>query len=180
MPLVLNLHSHHLQRVGIYCASILLISFLCSLTAFALSEDSQQPIHIAADASQFNYKSGVNHYEGNVKIDQGTQHVIADRVVTTNNAKHKIETAIAYGLKQPAVYTTIPKAGDAVFEAKADIIKFFPTKSTIILVGNVIVTQGENSFHGPLIIYNTKDQIVTAPASDVGRATIIIKPDSNK
>lgn len=158
-------------------SSILLMFGFCTQTAMALEEDSQKPIYIMANGSQFNYKTGVNSYEGDVKIDQGTQHVSADRVVTTNNEKHKIETAIAYGLKQPAVYSTIPKIGDPVFEAKADIIKFYPTKSIIILEGSVIVTQGENSFHGPVIIYNTKDQIVTAPASNNGRATIVIKPD---
>lgn len=157
-----------------------IILFAISLFYFqlvnALPEDSQQPLHIVADSSQFNYKTGESLYEGNVKVDQGTTHLAAERLTTHNNNQHKIEEAIAYGFKQPAIYTTTPKMGDPVLQAKATTIKFYPLKSTVILEGNVTVAQGENSFNGPIIIYNIKDQFVTAPASLGGRATIMIKP----
>jgi len=155
--------------------AILLILFV-SFSAWALPEDQQQLIHITADSSQFNYKSGQNSYEGNVTIDQGTTHLIADRVTTQNNAHHKIAEAIAYGIKKQAVYTTKLKQNDPLFEAKADIIKYYPPQSTIILQGNASAIQGENSFHGPLIIYNIKDQLVTTPPSAEGSATLVIKP----
>lgn len=158
------------------------LSLIASLIAiytpmtFALPVDVEQTIHITADSSVFDYRSGVNTYEGNVKVDQGTTHLTADRVITKNNAKHKIDEAIAYGIKNQAEYITIPKAGDELFHAKAKVITFYPPKSEIVLEGNVTVTQGENSFNGPLILYNIKDQIVTAPASKGGRATIVIEP----
>lgn len=157
----------------------LLISLFPVFT-MALPSDSQQKIQIVADSTLVDYKTGSNTHEGNVRIDQGSTHLLADKVTTKNNSKHKIEEAIAYGITRLAEYSTTPKAGDAQFLAKARVIKFYPQTEIVVLEGDVSVTQGENSFQGPLIIYNMKDQIVTAPASKTGRATIVIEPDQYK
>src|SRR5206468_4107299 len=122
--------------------------------------------------------TGVNIYIGHVKIDQGSSHVLADRVVTKNNKDHKIGVATAYGEKTLAEYTTLPKEGDQPLDAKANVITFYPPTSTAVLTGNVIVTQGENNFKGPIIVYNIKDQVVHVPPSQNGQATIIIDPKS--
>lgn len=154
---------------------------LCvSALAIAHPDDAKEKIHLTANSQEFNYKTGINTYEGNVRIDQGTTHLIADKVVTKNNDQHKLFEAIAYGTKQLAKYTTIPKTGDIAMQAEAKVIKFYPLTSTIVLEGDVIVTQGENSFHGPTIIYNMKEQVVSVPASKTGGATITIEPDKVK
>jgi lipopolysaccharide export system protein LptA len=156
--------------------SILLL-LVVPVMALALPDDNMQTMHIISDSSTFNYKTGANIYEGNVKIDQGSTHLTADRVTTANDDKHKMKEAIAYGLNNKlAEYTTLPKPGDPLLHAKAKTIKFYPPTSLVVLEGNVIVTQGKNSFEGPIIIYNMKDQVVTAPASKTGRATVVIEP----
>lgn len=161
---------------------LLLSILLISLTglALALPTDPQQAIHIVADSSVFDYKKRFNRYEGHVKIDQGSSHVVADRVETRSNAQHKMEEAIAYGTQKLAHYWTLPKEKDPEFHAHARIIHFFPLQSLVKLEGDVVVTQGENIFHGPIILYNTKDQIVTAPAMKNGHATIVIEPNQSK
>lgn len=153
---------------------------LAPLYGYALPEDSEKTIHIVANSTEFNYKTGLDVYEGNVQIDQGTTHVKADKLITQKDEHHHIVSAIAYGLAHLAEYTTIPKAGDVNLNAKAKIIRYFPTTSTIILEENVTVTQGKNSFHGPHIIYNMKNQTVSAPASKNGRASIVIEPKQLK
>jgi lipopolysaccharide transport protein LptA len=157
--------------------------FLCGLllvlqvtTVFALPEDSGKNMHITADTTLFNYKTGFNTYEGDVKVLQGETHLAADLVTTQNNDHHKITVAIAYGKSKLAHYWTLPQKGDALFHAQAKIIKFYPLTSLVVLQGDVLVTQGNNSFNGPEIIYNIKDQTVTSPANKNGRATIIIEP----
>lgn len=163
------------------CKQWCYLLLLLPMMSFALPEDAQKTMHIVASSSMFNYKTGINTYEGNVKIDQGTTHVIADQVITTNNKQHKIESAVAYGsATKLAEYITLPKPGDQILYAKAKIIKFYPLQSLIVLEENVVVTQGKNSFQGPIILYNMKDQIVTAPSSKTGRATIVIEPDKLK
>lgn len=159
----------------------LVLLFLPSL-AFCLpaTELPQQPIQISADSTFFNYKSGQNTYEGSVKLIQGTAILIADKVTTKNNAQHKLQEAIALGTTHLAEYTSITKPTDPPFVAKAKVIKFYPITSTIILEGDVLVKQGENTFQGPIIIYNTKDQTIAAPASKVGRATIVIESQATK
>jgi lipopolysaccharide export system protein LptA len=155
---------------------VMLLALCFPLLSSAMPDDSQQTVHIIADTSEFNYKTGVDIYEGNVKIDQGSTHVTADRIITQKNAQHKIVKAVAFGIKKLAEYSTIPKKDDLEFHAKGKIITFYPLKSLISLEGDVTVTQGKNSFQGPVISYNMKDQIVTAPASNIGHATIVIEP----
>lgn len=170
------LHLNHFRKKFLLVGVMVLC--ICSLviTASALPNDQSQPMQVNADSSLINYKTGVNTYEGHVKIDQGSSHLTSDRLVTKNDNHHKMSEAIAYGDKQLAEYTTIPNPGDKLLHAKANVIRFYPQKSLVILEGNVTVLQGENSFHGPMITYNIKDQIVTAPANQKGQATIIINP----
>ncbi len=142
---------------------------------YALPSDSEKNMHITADSTLLNYKTGFNLYEGNVKITQGETRLTAERLTTQRNNNHKMEEAIAYGTKTLAHYWTIPRKGDQVLHAKANIIKFYPLKSLVVLNGNVLVTQGNNSFQGPEIIYNIKDQTVVSPPTKKGRATIIVE-----
>jgi|SRR5688572_14946041 len=152
--------------------------FLFTLKAHAvLSDDREQKLHIKADSTTLNYKTGVTLYEGHVIIDQGTSHLLADRLITKRNAQHKIEEAIAYGFKNLAEYRTTLKSGDETLLAKANVIKFYPLKSLAILEGNALVTQGKNSFQGPHIIYHINEQTIIAPSSKEGRATLIIDPN---
>lgn len=150
------------------------------ITALALPEDNNKILHIAADSTEFNYKTGTDTYEGHVTMNQGTTHLKADRVVTQKNEHHKIISAIAFGLQQAAEYSTLPKQGDSPLHAKAKVIKYYPITSVVELEDNVTVSQGENSFQGPHIIYNMKEQTVSAPPSKNGRATIIIEPNQLK
>ena len=161
-------------------AFFLLLLLFFSTPIFALPKDSEEPLHIEADSTLFNYKTGIDTYEGNVKVDQGTTHLVADRLITEKNEQHKIISAIAYGLETLAEFTTTPAENDLVLHAKAKVIKYYPLTSIVHLEENVFVTQGKNNFHGPLVIYNMKDQLVAAPASKNGRAIIVIEQNKQK
>jgi lipopolysaccharide export system protein LptA len=163
---------HRLLNTVKIIIGLLLFFPLC---ASALPSDSEKNLTITAGPTELNYKTGFNSYEGNVKIDQGETHLTAERLTTQRNPSHKIDEAIAYGLHTLAHYWTIPRAGDPVFHARAKIIKYYPLKSLVILQGSAIVTQGENSFQGPEIVYNIKDQTVISSPSTNGRSTIIIE-----
>jgi lipopolysaccharide export system protein LptA len=159
---------------------LILFFFIYCQYAAALPNDGEKPMKIVADASLFNYKTGVDTYEGNVKVDQGTTHLLADKLVTEKNEHHKIVSATAYGTLHLAELTTLPSMDAQILHAKSSVIKFYPSTSILILENNVVVTQGENSFHGSLIIYNMKEQMVAAPASKNGRATIVIDAKTQK
>ncbi len=159
------------------------VLFFCvfyPIFAAALAEDREKTLHIVADSYEFNYKTGLDIYEGHVKVDQGTTHLTADRLITQKNKQHKVIYAIAYGFHELAEYITIPKPGDLELHAKAKVIKYYPSTSIIILDKNVAVHQGQNSFQGAHIIYNMQEQTVSAPASKSGRSTIVIEPSQLK
>ncbi len=147
------------------------------LPVFSLSTDNQEVVHVVADSSIYNYKTGVNLFEGNVKVDQGTTHITADKLITKNNTQHKIKEAIAYGTKQLAHYWTLPKDNEPELHAKAKIIKFYPIDTHVVLEQNVILTQGENSFHGEIIFYNKSSQTIIVPAAKNSRATLVYDPN---
>lgn len=144
---------------------------------FALQEDNKQKVLIVSDSSIYNYKTGVKIFEGHVKVDQGTTHITADKLITKNNHQNKMQEAIAYGIEGLAHYWTLPKIGDPEIHAHAKIIKFYPIDSNVTLEQQVTVNQGENSFQGQLIHYNRNDDTITVPASQNGRAVLVYNPD---
>lgn len=148
-----------------------------AFSAHALKKDNKEVLHINANTTIYNYKKGLNYFEGNVKIDQGTTHVTADRLTTKANDKHEIEEAIAYGVHDLAHFWTLAKEGQPVINAHARIIKFYPLTSNATLQGEVFVTQGENNFQGQLIHYNMKDQTIIVPETKNGRAVLVYNPD---
>lgn len=162
--------------VNLFCLSVL--TLLISPHGLALPSDSRQALHIKADSSVYNYKTGFNIFEGNVIIDQGSTHITADRLITKSDIKHKISEAIAYGDQQLAHYWTLSKESEPEIHAYARVIKFYPIQSNVTLEKQVKVTQGENSFNGELIHYNSNDQTITVPASNKGRSVIVYNPES--
>ncbi len=160
---------------------LILIAISCLLlitqSGLSLPSDSKQRIYIQANSSIYNYKTGFNVFEGNVKIDQGTTHITADKLVTKSGLKHKIIEAIAYGNQDLAHYWTLSKQSEPEIHAYAKVIKFYPIQSNVTLEKQVNVTQGENSFHGELIHYNSNDQTIIVPAANKGRAVIVYNPD---
>lgn len=156
-----------------------LAAWLCiySASIYALPSDNKEKVYIIADTTNYNYKTGVTQYDGHVKVDQGTTHITADRLITKNNNAHKMQEATAYGLTELAHYWTQPKQNEPEVHAHASIIRFYPSESNVTLEREVLVTQGENSFQGQLIHYNSIDQTITVPASKNGRAILVYNPD---
>lgn len=155
---------------------LLVLSSFSSLVS-ALPEDSKMPLLITSDTSTYNYKTGVRTFVGHVKADQGTSHLLADKLITKNNQQNKISAAIAYGYESPAHYWTLPTRDGKEVHAYATIIKLFPLTSTVTLEQNVTITQGENSFHGELIHLNRNEETIIVPATQKGRALLVYNPD---
>lgn len=160
--------------------SFLFLTVCYTGNAQALPSDRQEKMIIRADASNYNYKTGIDVYEGNVQIDQGSTRIQADKVITQRDAQHKLKEAAAYGLKNLAHYWTMPKVGEMEIHASAKIIKFFPQSSNITLIKNVEIQQGENTFHGELIHYNKLAQTITVPSTEHARAVIVYNPSESK
>lgn len=164
-------------RINFYFL-IMTVSLFCAAEVFSLPADSKQKVHIVADTWTYNYKNGTSLFMGNVKVDQGSTHITADKLTTKSNTQHKLEEAIAYGLQNLAHYWTLPKEKDAEIHAQAKVIKYYPITANITLQEAVVVTQGDNSFNGEVVYYNMNDQTITVPATKSGRAVLVYNPDS--
>ncbi len=164
------------QTCKFHLIAVLFISAI-TLPAYCLTSDRNEKLHITADATIYNYKKGVNYFEGHVQIDQGTTHVTADRLTTKLNDRHQIQEVIAYGTKELAHFWTLPKPDELVVNAHAKIIKYYPLTLNATLQDTVRVTQGENNFQGQLIHYNMNDQTIIVPETKNGRAVLVYNPD---
>jgi lipopolysaccharide export system protein LptA len=71
-----------------------MVAFNYPVLSLALQTDKHEKVFIAADSTTYNYKTGVNIFEGHVKIDQGTTHITADKLITKTNEQHKIKEAL--------------------------------------------------------------------------------------
>lgn len=157
---------------------VLSLSALVCTASFALSSDSQQKIHITANTTTYNFKTGETLFQGNVQADQGSTHLTADHLITKTNSSHQIEEIIAYGnATTRAHYSTQPRTDQALMHAYGDIIQYYPLTANVTLQKHVTVAQGENSFQGELILYNMSEQTITVPPTPSGRAVLVYNPD---
>lgn len=161
-----------------FLANYLLLAMIPGI-AFAMPSDKSEPLHITSDTSTYNYKTGINVFEGNVKASQGTSHLTADKLITKTNKSRKIQEAIAYGLLQPAHYWTVPGTEKQPVHAHAGIIKYFPLAANVAMHRDAYVTQGKNIFKGQLVLYDIKDEVINVPASTRGRSILVYNPDEN-
>jgi lipopolysaccharide export system protein LptA len=164
----------HLLK-NVIMMSMLFLGYTSS--AHALNTDKNEILHIVSDGGTYNYKTGVDIFEGHVKLDQGTTHLTADKVITKRDAQRKIEQAIAYGINEQAHYWTKPNSNDPEIHAHAKVMTFYPINSNIRLEDEVTLTQGENTFNGQLILYNDIDQTITVPGSKNNRAILVYTPE---
>jgi lipopolysaccharide export system protein LptA len=161
-----------------YLIPKILLVFFCiySVATYALDSDLQEKLNIVSDSGIYNFKTGVDVYEGHVQVDQGTTHIRADKLITKKNSEHRIQEATAYGIETLAHFWTLPKPNEPEIHAYSKIIKFYPLDSNVSLEHDVHVTQGENSFQGELIHYNNKEQTITLPTTTNGRAVLVYNP----
>lgn len=148
--------------------------------ALSLGSDSKQVMHIEADSSTFDYKTGLNIFEGNVKVTQGSTHLAADKLTTKRDKRHQITEAIAYGIKHRAKYWTQLQTGKKPIVAEANVMRYYPQKGKMTLQQDVDVIQGKNSFQGELVIYNVNNQTVHVPASNNARSVLVYHPDEKR
>ncbi|MGB6977378.1 MAG: lipopolysaccharide transport periplasmic protein LptA [Gammaproteobacteria bacterium] len=154
---------------------LLLACLVPSGICWPLPSDRSKPTYIEADQVQYEQKTGTTVYIGHVKFDQGTSHLLADRLTVYKDPRSsKIQKMIAQG--NLAQYTTLPKEGSNVLHASAKTIQYDPINNVVLLLGDALVTQEGNSFRGQHIEYNvTKQTVISAPSPN-SKTTIVIQP----
>jgi lipopolysaccharide export system protein LptA len=150
---------------------------LVSSLAFALPEDSQQPIHIHSDSAELDQNKNLAIYHGSVKMEQGTMTVTGD-TMTVVLQDQLVVRIIAEGNR--AHYQQQVKPDESMVFADAKKIVYFTQEERVELTGNAYLTQDKNEFTGELIKYDVNEGKVDASANGQGKVQMVLQPAALK
>ena len=145
--------------------------------AQALPSDSDQPIHIQADAAVVDDTRGSSVYTGNVVIDQGTLHIKADEVRILTDENDEVVQIIARNYGSLAHFEQQPKEDEDKVLADATTISYFVQEKKLHLTGSARMRQTLDLFEGELLRYDVGLGILNLDrGADGGRIKMIIHP----
>jgi lipopolysaccharide export system protein LptA len=149
-----------------------------STVSWAMSNDREKVAELSADTANLDQQTHRGEYTGHVEFNQGTSHLRAAKAITQGSPQNKLILAIALGNKDnQAHYWTQTEADKPLLHAYADKICYYPERHLIELMGHAHVSQGDNSFSGPKISYDTEKQHVISKGKGKNRTLIIIHPE---
>ena len=148
-----------------------------SVAAQALPEDTQQEIRISSDKASLDREKGLIVYTGNVKMNQGTLSIEADKVTLIRN-EQGLQKVTAKG--QPAKYEQILSENEDKTHAYGNTIIYRTDIEKLTLIENAGLEKSGNLFTGEKIVYSIKDQQVQADGQSQeksgGRIKMVIQP----
>ena len=112
--------------------------------------------NLRADHVKFNYKSGMGHYTGNVKVWNAQTSITGKEMFVTTNpkSKHEIKKIVIIG--HPAKCHA--KEDDKTIIAYADEITFNPKKQSLTLKRNAEIHYSGHIVKSPLLVYHILEQ----------------------
>ena len=154
--------------------TLLLLSLLFPLQAFALSGDRDQPMSLEADSVSIDEETGVSLYEGNVVITQGSLKLWADKL-WIHRRDGKTEKMVSQG--QPTRFRQLTDDQQEV-KGRALRAEFYVDRDELLLFDEAVLEQGADQFRSDRIVYNRANAQVRAGASADGkqRVRVIIEP----
>jgi lipopolysaccharide export system protein LptA len=142
---------------------LLLLLMLPALSAQALPDDRDQPIHIAADKALRDEKQGITVYTGNVRMSQGSMELEADKL-TIYQIEDDADKIVAQG--NPAKMRQQPEADESLVHAHALVITYLRTKDMVHLQDNARIEQAGNLVTGESIDYFIAKQLIKAESGE--------------
>lgn len=141
--------------------------------AFMATQVSAAPVQITAGMASLDQSSHEHILSDDVTLDDTQQHLRAASVRLKTNADNALVFAIAKGDKTQRAHLWSTEKNPTV-HAYADEIEYHPNEHRVILTGHACLSQGQNSFSAPKIIYNTATQHVLSQKEGKERTTIIL------
>lgn len=150
----------------------LLITFVLAIAgsaALALESDKEQPIELAADSVDIDEGKGVSVYKGDVDLRQGSMRLRAD-IVTVHQIGRKPSKMVAEG--RPAKFEQQSDKGPVKGEAKR--VEYEVDSENLLLIGDAVVVQGQDSMRSDRIVYDRVRSVVKAGAAAKGKQRVRI------
>jgi len=153
-------------------------SFFASSLCLALPDDGTKEINIASDTAFLDKLAGQVTYTGNVKMQQGSLKINADKI-TISRGDDGLEKVIAHG--QPAQYEQLINLQDGKTQAYGDTIIYHTLAQELTLLKNAGLEKEGNVFAGDKIVYLIKEQRVKAESPEPqDRIRMVIQPKKDQ
>jgi lipopolysaccharide export system protein LptA len=157
--------------------NLLSLSIACcpSFLVSAAKTDFDKQIVIKAKRQASDLKNKVASYLDDVFITQGSLSIQADLVQVFSQIDSDDKIYLAQG--NPAIFKQLLEDGNPI-QLQANEIKYEPSKNTITISGNALVSQEGSVVKGNRIIYNTLTEKLLAESSNNAEdsVTTILKP----
>ena len=151
------------------------IIWLIAPSVFALPEDRDQPIEIAADNAVINEKQNQAQYTGAVLVTQGTLKLEGELVNLKTNEAGEVETFVSKG--QPARFENLRRKTDKEpVRGRALTIEYSYDTERVVLTGDAEITTTDSKFSGSEITYDLSTGKVTASGSRSKRVNMTMQP----
>ena len=136
------------------CLLALTTLLTCSF-AWALPDDTKQPIKVKAKQSEYNNIEGKMTYTGQVEFQQGTIRLYADKVFI-----YLVDGAVVKmtATGKPARFSQLLEETDKEpLKARGKYLEYDITSGEILIDGDAELIRVENSMTGGKILYNVKN-----------------------
>lgn len=148
-----------LNSIYIKTLAAVLIIFT-SHQALSLKSDASSEITIQSDTAEFDRKTGIAIYSGNVILEQGTLLIEADKITLYSDQQQQLEKAIAVG--KPARFQQQTEADKGLTKARGQTITYLTQDKSVVLSKDAFLEQEESSFKGDLITYDIVNESIKA------------------
>ncbi|VEB95234.1 Lipopolysaccharide export system protein lptA precursor [Cedecea lapagei] len=148
--------------------------FAAPLSAWALTGDTDQPIHIESDQQSLDMQGNVVTFTGNVVVTQGSIKINADKVVVTRPGGEQGKEVID-GYGNPATFYQMQDSGKPV-KGHASTMHYELANDFVVLTGNAYLEQLDSNITGDKITYLVKDQKMQAFSEKGKRVTTVLVP----
>lgn len=152
----------------------LLAGLLFSTSSWALSSDTEQPIHINSDSQHFDMQSNQVTFLGDVTLKQGSIKIFADKLIVIRpQGKEGREILEAYG--KPARFSQLTDDGKTL-KGKSKKLRYELEKEFLTMTDDAELTQDDSIIQGKVITYNMQTQKLIADGGKDERVTTILQP----
>ncbi|AKJ43274.1 lipopolysaccharide ABC transporter substrate-binding protein LptA [Pragia fontium] len=167
MPLIHN-------RKGIVNTVIAGVLLVSSASAFALKDDTNQPINITSAQQSLDMNGNIVTFTGEVVVKQGSIDIRADKVVVTRSEGDKGKEVVeAFG--NPVTFYQMQDSGKPVKGHGAK-LRYELANDFVDLTGNAYLEQLDSNVKGDRITYKVKDQKMEAFSNKGKRVTTVLVP----
>lgn len=153
----------------------LLILLCAPATGSAVPVDAEQPLHIRAQAAEFDHSNGRAVYLGEVEVRQGTLRVTGERMTVQYRDARLVRVAAS---GEPARYRQGSAQDGGLVRASASLITYHPGKARIELAGEARMKHAKNDLTGEIIHYDIASGTVDAEATGRSPVRVVLRPTS--